>query len=258
MRRRRSCRVPRSVSLEIAPLTLRSKQAMRGTVERERHVATSVSKRLCRKLDLVQDEVSMLNYALLHHPRRAALYPEYLITAHSISKGFKPLMNTVLERSRSMARHDRVADGMAVYLTKHITDEANEDMVVDLEVLGFTRSEIERRRTSPSVAALIGAQYFWSLHVHPVALLGSLQVLEGYPPSRELVDELVACTGLPARAFQSMYEHAEVDVNHRDEVHELLDTLPLTDDHEVLIGISAFQTVDLLGRAFHEVYTRHT
>jgi hypothetical protein len=244
--------------LEIASLTKPSNQSMRGILGDKSHATTSVSERLCRKLDLVQDEVSMLNYALLHHPRRAALYPEYLITAHSISKGFKPLMNAVLERSNRMAGHDRVAHGMAVYLAKHIADEANEDMVVDLEVLGFTRSEVEGRRTAPSVAALIGAQYFWSLHVHPVALLGSLQVLEGYPPTRELVDDLVACTGLPSKAFQSMYEHAEVDVHHRDEVHELLDTLPLADDHEELIGISAFQTVDLLGRAFHEVYTRHT
>jgi hypothetical protein len=219
---------------------------------------SSVSERLCRKLDLVQDEVNRLNHALLDHPLRSVLYTEFLIRAHSISKSFKPLMATVLERARSLAGSDPVAAGMAIYLAKHIADEAGEDMLVDLESLGFKRSELEGRRTSPSVAALVGAQYFWTLQVHPVALLGSLLVLEGYPPTTRLVDELVARTGLPAEAFQSMYEHAEVDVRHRDEAHELLDTLPITDEQEKLIGVSAFQTVDLLGRAFKEIYERHT
>jgi hypothetical protein len=240
--------------LEIAPLT-RDANPNAPMVERQRDAIGSISERLCLKLDLA--EVSRLNYALLHHPRRATLYPEYLIAANSISKRFKPLMSTVLERSRSMVGGDPVAYGMAVYLAKHIADEAGEDMVADLEVLGFTRSEIEGRPPSPSVAALVGAQYFWALQVHPVALLGSLQVLEGYPPTRELVDELVARTGLPREAFQSMYEHAEVDMKHRDEVHELLDTLPITDEQERLIGVSALHTVDLLGRAFSEIYVRH-
>ena len=34
-----------------------------------------------------------------------------------------------------------------------------------------------------TAAALVGAQYYWIRHVHPVALLGYVMLLEGYPPS---------------------------------------------------------------------------
>jgi hypothetical protein len=53
-----------------------------------------------------------------------------------------------------------------------------------------------------------------------------------------------------------MHEHADLDIIHRDEIHRLLDTLPLTPQQETLIGISALQTVDLLGRAFSEIFKR--
>jgi hypothetical protein len=46
-----------------------------------------------------------------------------------------------------------------------------------------------------------------------------------------------------------MDEHAELDIIHRDEVHELLDGLPLAREQETLIGVSALQTVYLLGTA---------
>lgn len=218
--------------------------------------ASSVSERLCKKLELAQIEINALHHALLVHPRRAVLYQEYLIGAHVISKSFKPLMNTVLKRARDMSQVDSVAAGMAAYLHKHIADESGEDMLVDLEALGLTRREVERRAIAPSVAALVGAQSFWALQLHPVALLGALQVLEGYPPSVRLVDELVISTGLPAEGFKSMYEHADLDIIHRDEIHRLLDDLPLTPQQETLIGISALQTVDLLGRAFNEIFMR--
>jgi hypothetical protein len=97
---------------------------------------------------------------------------------------------------------------------------------------------------------------FQAAYEHPVALLGALQLLEGYPPSVKLVDELVARTGLPADGFRSMHEHADLDIIHRDEIHRLLDTLPLTPPQGTSIGISALQTVDLLGRAFSEVFKR--
>jgi hypothetical protein len=219
---------------------------------------SSVSERLCHKLDLAQIEMNALHHALLDHPRRAVLYQEYLIGAHIISKSFKPLMNTVLKRARCISQVDSVAAGLAAYLHKHIADESGEDMLVDLQALGLTREDVEQRAIDPSVAALIGTQYFWALHLHPVALLGALQVLEGYPPSVKLVDELVARTGLPAEGFRSMYEHADLDIIHRDEIHRLLDDLPLTAQQETLIGISALQTVDLLGGTFNEIFKRCT
>ena len=54
------------------------------------------------------------------------------------------------------------------------------------------------RPPAPAVAALVGAQYYWVLHHHPVALLGYIGLLEGYPPGRPRYgsNELRARTGV--------------------------------------------------------------
>src|SRR5207237_3301598 len=98
----------------------------------------------------------------------------------------------------------------------------------DLEVLGGGRAAVLARPPSPTVAALVGAQYYWILHYHPVGLLGYIGVFEGYPPSPAMIDGLVASTGYGRDAFRTMIAHAELDPGHRDELDRLLDELPLT------------------------------
>ena len=58
------------------------------------------------------------------------------------------------------------------------------------------------RRPAPDThgrVGVVGAQYYWILHYHPVALLGWIGLLEGYPPAPEMLDELMARTGLRGR-----------------------------------------------------------
>jgi hypothetical protein len=88
---------------------------------------------------------------------------------------------------------------------------------------------------------------------HPVALLGNLAVMEGYPPTAAIAEELMDRTGLPRTAFRQWLEHAELDLQHRDDLYAMLDALPLTPEHEALLGVSALHTVRLLGLAFREV-----
>jgi hypothetical protein len=142
---------------------------------------------------------------------------------------------------------------LAPYLEKHIADESGEDMMADLEVLGWTRPQILLAMPTPSIAALMGSQYYWVIHCHPVAVLGYIQVLEGYPPSKDLIETLITRAGLPRSAFRSLLEHAVLDVSHRDELHALLDTLPLDDDLTALLGLSAIRTIHLLRVSFDEV-----
>ena len=54
---------------------------------------------------------------------------------------------------------------------------------------------MRNRPPSPTVAALVGAQYYWIEHVHPVGLLGYVLLLEGWPPTPETVEELRRRTG---------------------------------------------------------------
>ena len=77
-------------------------------------------------------------------------------------------------------------------------------------MLGRPRSDVLARPPSPTVAALVGSQYYWIFHFHPVALLGYIAVLEGYPPSMAMIDQLEAGTGYPREAFRTMIAHAEL------------------------------------------------
>ena len=109
---------------------------------------------------------------------------------------------------------------------------------------------------SPAVASLVGAQYYWILHHNPVAFLGYVGVMEGYPPTEELVATLMERTGFPREAFRTFSEHGELDPGHRDHLDRTLDALPLTERHEQVVGASAIATVALATRALEELLQR--
>ena len=106
---------------------------------------------------------------------------------------------------------------------------------------------------SPAVAALVGGQYYWIFHYHPVAFLGYVALMEGYPPTPELIDELVERTGHPRAAFRTYVEHAELDPGHRDHLDRTIDSLPLDASHEAGIGISAIATAALAATSLEEL-----
>ena len=93
-----------------------------------------------------------------------------------------------------------------------------------------------------SVASLVGAQYYWVLHHHPIALLGYIALLEGNPPSPQSIDDLETRTGLPASAFRTMRLHATADPGHAEAFDRFIDALPLDDYQESLIAVSAAHT----------------
>jgi hypothetical protein len=163
-----------------------------------------------------------------------------------------PLTETALRRSRELADGgDPLAVPLAAYLEEHVDEELDHDetLLGDLELLGFDRASVLARMPSPEVAALVGSQYYWVLHHHPVAFLGFVAVMEGHPPTAELIETLIASTGLPREAFRTYVEHAELDPGHRDHLDRTLDSLPLTADHESAIGLSAVVTAALAARA---------
>lgn len=195
---------------------------------------------------------------LVGHPQIRELYPEYLFTGHCIVRASVPLMETARERARAMAPGDPVADGLASYLDEHIDEERDHDewLLGDLEAVGVERSGILARPPSPTIASAVGAQYYWVLHYHPVALLGWIGLLEGYPPSTTMIEELMARTGYRPEAFRTLTAHAELDVHHGDELFETLDRLPLTEKQATVIGLNAMWSVHLLARAIDEVVGR--
>jgi hypothetical protein len=215
----------------------------------------SHSQQLRAKIEFVFPELMAAVRTITDHPRLTELYPEYLVTLHTMIRASVPLMRAGADRSQALAETDPVAATLATYLTKHIPEEVNHDvwLLEDLEVLGWDRAAVLRRPPSPTVASLVGSQYYWIFHYHPVALLGYMEIMEGYPPTEEWVDELIAATGFPRQAFRGLSRHARLDIHHRHDLHAVLDDLPLSADHVAIIGVSALQSVHLAARALREV-----
>jgi hypothetical protein len=191
---------------------------------------------------------------LFDHPRVDELYPEYLFVTHCVIRASVPLMETAAARARRDP-DDLVASLLAEYLDEHIPEERDHDewLLDDLEVVGRSRSEILARPPPARAAAVVGAQYYWIEHYHPVTLLGYIALLEGYPPDPQTIDELARRTGYPRAAFRTLLAHAELDPGHAAELDEFLDRLPLDDGQSRAIGLSATATANGLVALFDDV-----
>jgi hypothetical protein len=144
---------------------------------------------------------------------------------------------------------------LARFLELHVDEELGHDetLLDDLALLDHARDAVLERMPSPAVASLVGAQYYWIFHHHPIAFLGYVGVMEGYPPTDELVNTLVERTGFPREAFRTFSEHGELDPGHRDHLDRTLDALPLTERHEQVIGGAAIGTVALATHVLEEL-----
>lgn len=210
---------------------------------------------LRHKLELAGAERYKAARAFWRHPRLAELIPDYLFCIHSIIRASVPLMEAARDRAASLAAKEPVAASLAEYLGQHVNEERHHDdwLLDDLEVLGISRETVRSRVPSPTVASLVGSQYYWIHHYHPVAVLGYIAVLEGNPPLESHIAEVIERTGLPERAFRTFIKHARLDPHHRDDLDSALDAMPLTEEHETLIAISALETQHLLAISLREV-----
>lgn len=226
-------------------------------VSGSRTVARSdlLSLRLWRRVRFVNGPLMEASERFVSHPRAAEIYPEYLICLLAIMRGIGAVMDIALTRANASSDTDPVALGLAPYLERHIAEEQGHDAWVleDLEELGADTSGLARRILSPAVAELIGAQYYWVLHAHPVAVLGYLAVAEGGPSMAPMVKRLQVATRQADSAFRTLLEHAELDPSHGDEVYSVIDALPLSAEQEQLIIVSAMSTAGLMSRALEEV-----
>ena len=133
-------------------------------------------------------------------PDLREIFPEYLFLVHCIIRASVPLMEAAVAAAQSKGAGDAVASQLADYFSHHITEETDHDewLLDDMEVLGFRREEILNRVPPPEVAELVGAQYYWLYHAHPVALLGYVAVLEGDPPLEQELESAALRTPKPS------------------------------------------------------------
>ncbi|TKJ17957.1 iron-containing redox enzyme family protein [Blastococcus sp. CCUG 61487] len=218
---------------------------------------TAESRRLRGILELALPVLLVQGRRLMGHPALRELYPRYLVLAHTKIRASVPLMETALAACRRLP-DDPVAVLLADYLEHHVPEERGHDewLLADLAAVGVAAEEVRAVVPSPSVAALVGAQYYWVQHVHPVGLLGYIGLLEGYPPAPEEIERMRTATGYGAEAFRTLLLHAELDPHHGAELDELLDALPLTDAQRNLVGLSAITSVQLAAAALQELLDR--
>lgn len=217
--------------------------------------STSHSRRLREKIELVAPGMHRAIHQFWTHARLSEIFPDFLFTTYCVGRSTVPLLESAYNAANLKRDLDPVAGCVADYCAVHIPEERHHDEGVldDLAVLGVSRESVAKRIPSPTMAALIGAQYYWILNVHPIALLGYLEVLEGEPPVAEFLEDVIQRTGLPREAFRTYFQHADVDRKHRDDLHDALDRMPLSKEHEHILAISAFQTVGLVRRIFEEL-----
>lgn len=213
------------------------------------------AERLRGALGLVFGELVRAGSRFVDDPQIRERYPEYLVMCHTVIRASVPLMEAARANARELAPGDPVAAELVDYLTEHIEEERDHDewLLRDLEAIGVPRAEVLPRPPSPTVAAAVGAQYYWSLHFHPSAILGWIALLEGYAPAPAMIDRLAERTGYPPEAFRTLRLHAELDVAHGDELFALVDRLALSEEQASVIGVNAMTSVHYLARALDEV-----
>ncbi|MFF3499800.1 iron-containing redox enzyme family protein [Streptomyces sp. NPDC003247] len=184
--------------------------------------------------------------------RHVSRYVAYLYAMHALIRASVPLMERAALRCGELPPGDPSAVPLARYLEQHIEEERGHDdwLLDDLAAAGADPAPARHGIGPPVVAGLAGAQYYWVEHHHPVALLGYIRVLEGNAPAPWLAGRLAARTGLPAAAFRTVREHAELDTGHLAAVDGLIDSLPLTRDQEEAVTVSALHTADGVARLF--------
>jgi hypothetical protein len=218
---------------------------------------TTESRQLRNKLELVLPALLATDRRLIGHPDLRGVYPEFLVMVHGIVRATVPLMETALTTARTLP-DDQVAALLADYLEHHIPEERGHDdwMLTDLESIGVPRDQVLHRIPSPTIAALVGSQYYWVQHVHPVGLVGYMAMFEGYPPARQDIEQMQAATGYGPEAFRTHLFHADLDPHHGDDLDDLVDSLPLTEQQRTLIGLNAIASVQLMTQAHQELLDR--
>lgn len=181
-----------------------------------------------------------------------------LKASYQVIRASTPLLELARDQALQRAAEDPIAAKLASYLAQHVDEERGHDewLLKDLAALGVTAADVEAELPSPHVAGMVGAQHYWALHTHPVAILGYIAVLEGEPPEESFFLDAARRSGLPEAAFSTLRYHARVDREHWQDLLDLLDELPLEPQQLSLIGLSILHTCNGMGSAIQAVLDR--
>ena len=184
-----------------------------------------------------------------NHPDFPEIFKTYLRHNHSVIRATVPLLKTAAESCKSpQYSKDPVAQGMIHYLEQHAIEETGHDewILDDAEVMGMDRQHLLNFEPSQVASHIVGSQYYWILHHHPVSMLGYIAVMEGYPSSPEFFKSVAIRNKLPEKAVSSFVYHSKIDPVHKNDLDNLIDGLPLEEKHMSWMGLSALRTIQYL------------
>lgn len=218
--------------------------------------AAPASARLRQKLELVEPYVGLPGRLLVEHPRAAEIYPRYLAAGYHVTCAMLELMEAALARASEL--DDEISRaGLVPYLERHLVEETHHEkpggaVLDDLRALGEDAEKLVSETASDKIAQLLAGELRRIRDEHPVAILGFLE-LEACHTPRDVVEKLIAATGLPRAGFGQLLLHSRLDAVHASDLHNLLDSLPLKPHHERLVGLSALTTVGTVADAMLDV-----
>lgn len=178
-------------------------------------------------------------------------YVAYLHLLHDTIVASMPLMRLAL--TKCTGRHAAL---LSDYFESHIHEEDGhvELVLQDLEALGVPRTV--RRIPNLSIAAMVGAQYYWLEHVSVIPLLGYIAFLEGDPPTSREIEAAQAVIPAGVVADRTLRIHAEADPGHARALDALIDRLELDSHEAALVSHSALQTALLSAQARADAIAR--
>ena len=206
------------------------------------------SARLRTALNLTARKLSgMARPPLFEHPRLRDIYPRYLLALYPITLTTVPLIQAALEAvENSPDRGTPLYRTLAEYYRKRIPEEWGHDewLLEDMARLGIDAEDVKAHAHPPVVAALVGSQYYYIRHYRPVAFLGYMGALEGFPPVDSMLRAAAERTGYPIECFRTLRKHGNLDVHHRDDLNDFLDSAPLTGEDISLVVTNAIATFE--------------
>jgi hypothetical protein len=170
-------------------------------------------------------------------------YREWLRTSYDLVRATAPLLAEAVSAS---VRHGE--GDLARYYAGQLIEEYGHDQWIeeDWAAAGGDPAELASRIPRPAVAKLVGAQYYWLRHTHPIALAGHIAMLEWHPPDPGVVASLMNRTGLPEHAFRTITRHIDIDAEHGPPLENLLARLPHGDARQHMVSTSALTTAHAL------------
>jgi hypothetical protein len=209
---------------------------------------------LWAKIHLAERRLFAATHVFWNHHALSDLLPKFLIQALILIRSGLTLMEVARERSLAQPE-DAVSRVLAAYLQVHLAEERGHDLWLldDIRALGLEEQEILRTQPCTAVVDLVGAQYFWMMHVHPVAIMGYLILMEGYAPLKEQLDQIRIRSGAPADAFRCLVRHADDDPGHLADLNQILDGMNLSADQARAVGMCAFAAIEGLSSMFEQL-----